>query len=73
VATAPQQGEIIIGNFSVSNPTRAYMEKGVAWYLFHRTPEQLRHLALKAGMQEEQIEVKTEPLGVNLFLHIHVL
>jgi SAM-dependent methyltransferase len=68
-----QQGEIIIGNFSVSNPTRAYMEKGVAWYLFHRTPEQLRHLALKAGMQEEQIEVKTEPLGVNLFLHIHVL
>jgi len=64
-------GEIVIGNFSVSNPTRAYMEKGLAWYLFHRTPEQLRRLALGAGIKEEQIEVKTEPLGVNLFLHIH--
>ncbi len=66
-------GEIVIGNFSVSNPSRAYMEKGLDWYLFHRTEEQLRSLALSAGIKNKQISIKTEPLGVNLFLHIHAL
>jgi SAM-dependent methyltransferase len=31
------KGEVVIGNFSVENPTRSYMEKAYDWYLFHRT------------------------------------
>jgi len=63
-------GEIVIGNFSVSNPSRSYMEKAGGWYLFHRTEEELKELAVKAGLNDGQIDVKSEPLGVNLFLHI---
>ena len=63
-------GEIVIGNFSISNPSRCYMEKAGDWYLFHRTDKELKELALKAGFKNEQIEVKSETLGVNLFLHI---
>jgi extracellular factor (EF) 3-hydroxypalmitic acid methyl ester biosynthesis protein len=65
-------GEIVIGNFSVFNPTRAYMEKALDWYLFHRTEDQLLRLALEAGIKPNSIEVKSEPLGVNLFLHIRL-
>ncbi len=62
--------EIVIGNFSVFNPSRSYMEKIVDWYLFHRTEKNLKELALKAGFNKGQITVKSEALGVNLFLHI---
>lgn len=65
-------GEIVIGNFSVSNPSRSYMEKAGDWYLFHRTDDELRKLALKAGFKNEQLEVRSEALGVNLFLHANV-
>ncbi len=62
-------GEIIIGNFSVSNPTRDYMECG-NWFLYHRTEEDLIRLGTECGIPREQISVKSEPLGVNLFLHL---
>ncbi len=71
-ACCASPAEIIIGNFSISNPTRAYMEKGLEWYLFHRTREQLKGIALKAGIKDEQIRIRSEFLGVNLFLHIRV-
>ena len=62
-------GECIIGNFSTVNPTRPYMELG-EWYLHHRTAEDLRTFAIRAGARPEMIDVRSEPLGVNLFLHI---
>jgi SAM-dependent methyltransferase len=62
-------GEIIIGNFSPDNPTRAYMEFA-KWYLHHRSPEELVNLALKAGLKEASLRVEQEPEGVNLFLRI---
>ena len=62
-------GEMVIGNFSVSNPSRSYMELGTNWYLFYRTAEELKELAFKAGLKKENLEVKSEALGVNLFLH----
>jgi SAM-dependent methyltransferase len=62
-------GETVVGNFSVINPSRSYMEKATNWYLFHRTKERMIELATKAGLRPEQIEVKSEVLGVNLFLH----
>ncbi len=64
------KGEVIIGNFSVENPTRSYMEKAYDWFLHHRTKEQLGKLALDVSMSQDNIEVKSEPLKVNLFLHI---
>jgi len=62
-------GEMVIGNFSVSNPSRSYMELGTNWHLFYRTAEELKELAFKAGLKKENLEVKSEALGVNLFLH----
>lgn len=62
-------GELVIGNFAETNPTRAYMEL-FDWQLFHRSPDDLRRLATEAGFSHDQIEVRNEELGINLFLHI---
>ena len=63
-------GEVVIGNFSLENPTRSYMEKAYDWYLYHRSAAQLSDLASNAGIIPEHVEVRTEPLGVNLFMHM---
>lgn len=67
---AAEGGEIIVGNFSDDNPSRAYMEIFGDWHLEHRSPEELKLLALEAGAKPEQLRVDTEPLGINLFLRI---
>lgn len=59
-------GSAIIGNFSLVNPERSYMELIGDWFLHHRSPEQLIALAQAAGMPS--VSVESEPLGVNLFL-----
>lgn len=63
-------GELVIGNFAASNPNRGYMEL-FGWSLQHRSPEELISLAESAGFARSGIEVRNEPSGVNLFLHIH--
>ena len=63
-------GELIIGNFSENNPSRGLMEVLCQWYLYHRSEEKLIELALKAGVPKENIEVRSEETGINLFLHI---
>ncbi len=63
-------GEIIIGNFCKSNPGQAYMELFCNWFLFHRTEQELKALAICAGFKKENIAVEKEPLGINLFLRI---
>jgi hypothetical protein len=40
------------------------------WFLHHRSPEDLIKLGMECGIPEENISVKSEPLGVNLFMHI---
>ncbi len=62
-------GEIVIGNFSTKNPSRAYMEL-FDWKLHHRSPHTLMCLALESGFRKENIEVRKEETGVNLFLHL---
>ena len=66
----PGNGEIVIGNFSDSNPNRAFMEVGMNWHLHHRSPEQLKHLAIRAGASDWNLRVEKEPEGINLFLHL---
>ncbi|WP_341842768.1 class I SAM-dependent methyltransferase [Chitinophaga caseinilytica] len=63
-------GQLVIGNFSDENPNRAFMEVGMQWFLHHRSPEQLIDLAKQAGAEAWNPEVKSEPAGVNLFLHL---
>ncbi|WP_017733990.1 class I SAM-dependent methyltransferase [Nafulsella turpanensis] len=63
-------GEVIVGNFSNDNPSRAYMEIFGDWHLQHRSPGELKLLALEAGALPGQVRIDTEPLGINLFLRI---
>jgi extracellular factor (EF) 3-hydroxypalmitic acid methyl ester biosynthesis protein len=62
-------GELVIGNFSPTNPSRAYMEFG-GWSLHHRTADELVSLALRSGAAPDTIQIDAEPLGINLFLRI---
>jgi SAM-dependent methyltransferase len=63
-------GEMIIGNFNVENPSRRSMEILGDWFLYHRSPEELKGFALQAGIEESKIDVIQEPLGINLFLRV---
>jgi len=62
-------GKMVIGNFTVDNPSRGYMEL-FKWDLFHRSKMHLRSLAQECGFAENQIRIEQEPEGVNLFLVI---
>lgn len=63
-------GELVIGNFSENNPSRAYMEIVGDWYLHHRSIEKLHSLALESGIPSTDTRIGQEPEGVNLFLHV---
>ncbi len=62
-------GQLVIGNFADTNSTRPYMEL-FDWQLFHRSPDDLRRLAIEAGFSHNRIEIRSEELGINLFLHL---
>lgn len=59
-------GRLVIGNFSLSNPTRAYMELG-HWCLHHRSGPDLEALMTRAGLAPEEVRIEAESEGVNLF------
>jgi len=63
-------GELVIGNFSDSNPTQGYMEVLCDWKLHHRNKTALINLARKIGIPLTKIRIGQEQEGVNLFLHI---
>jgi SAM-dependent methyltransferase len=63
-------GEVVVGNFSEFNASRDYMELMGDWYLEHRSEAKLRELAEKAGAGALQVDVRWEPEGVNLFVHV---
>jgi SAM-dependent methyltransferase len=64
-----ERGELVIGNFSTENPSRAYMEFG-EWFLHHRSPGHLEVLACSTGLPPTRVCVRHEPQRVNLFLHV---
>jgi len=66
-----QNGEMVIGNFSRSNPHRNYMEIFGEWFLNHRNANELLELAIRAGVDKGKATVDQEPLGVNLFLRVN--
>jgi len=63
-----ENAEIVIGNFSPTNPSKAYMEL-FNWHLNYRDEEYLLRLAEEAGLNMKNVWVDSEPLGINLFLH----
>lgn len=62
-------GEIVIGNFSTSNPSKHYMDF-LDWNLKYRSAHSLKALAKVAGCEPYLVAVDMEPAGVNLFLCI---
>jgi extracellular factor (EF) 3-hydroxypalmitic acid methyl ester biosynthesis protein len=64
-----ENGQLVIGNFDVGNPTRAYMEVLCDWNLHHRSPAELRRLIVDSGIGASRIHIGVEPEGVNLFIH----
>lgn len=64
-----ENGEIVLGNFSLDNPEQDFMEVFGDWYLNYRSKENLIDIALDAGAIKG-IKVDQEELGINLFLRI---
>jgi extracellular factor (EF) 3-hydroxypalmitic acid methyl ester biosynthesis protein len=62
-------GQLWIGNFSPSNASRFFMEQMLDWYLFHRDAPTLERLSSSLP-PEAMVSIESEPLGVNLFLHV---
>ena len=65
-----ENGEFIIGNFSHLNPTKRLMEVLSDWYINHRSKYDLLRMAVEAEVDEDQVTVEMEELGINLFLRI---
>ena len=61
-------GELIIGNFHVSNPSKYYMEYWVDWVLLHRTEEEFR--SMLDGISPAETSVLYDDTGSQMFLHI---
>ena len=61
-------GELVIGNFSDRNPSRAYMELLGDWNLHHRSEDKLMSLGREAGISQSKLVIDSEPERVNLFL-----
>ena len=65
-----EDGELVVGNFAPSNPTKDYMELVGDWNLYYRDEEDLIEIAERCGAAPADIRIGKEPEGVNLFLHI---
>lgn len=63
-------GEMIIGNFNVENPSRRSLEIMCDLYFYHRSADELKQFAILSGIEESKIDVIQEPSGINLFLRV---
>lgn len=63
-----RDGDLLIGNFHVSNPSRCYMEYWLDWVLYYRSEEEfLRLVPERAG---GRAEVLFEDTKSQMFLHV---
>ncbi len=58
-------GRLIVSNFSVTNPNKAWMDHIFLWKLKHRKPSDIRRLLKAAGFTNE-VKIFDDPKGVNL-------
>ncbi len=60
-------GTLMVGNFGLENPDRAFMDHVLHWRLIHRGPDELRAIFAKTPFGED-VDVIAEEEGVNLFV-----
>lgn len=60
-------GTVILGNFDVDNPHKAFMDHVLEWRLIHRTPADLRRMFAASKFGTAPVDVRVEEAGVNLF------
>ena len=61
-------GEMAIGNFHASNPSKYYMEYWLDWVLYYRTEEEFK--SLLGNSKFEETDVTYDDSGVQMFLHL---
>lgn len=60
-------GRVILGNFHIRNPSRAFMDFLLEWHLIHRTEEDMDRLFEKSAFGRKSTRIRFEPQGVNMF------
>ena len=60
-------GTVILGNFDVANPDKAFMDHILEWRLIHRAPDELRALFARSRFGDTPVEVRYEDRAINLF------
>jgi SAM-dependent methyltransferase len=60
-------GTVVLGNFDVANPDKAFMDHILEWRLIHRTPDDLRGLFARSKFGDAPVEVRAEEERINLF------
>ncbi len=63
-----EDGDLLIGNFHISNPSRCYMEYWLDWVLYYRSEEEF--LRLMPDKTAGQATVLFEDTRVQMFLHV---
>ena len=61
-------GELVVGNFHVSNPSRPFMEYWGDWHLIHRTEQELKNLLSNSSAVQKSVIF--EDSGSQMFLAI---
>ena len=61
-------GEMLIGNFHVSNSNRYYMEYWLDWAIYYRTEEEFKSLLMDAPSAD--VNLFFEDAGIQMFLHV---
>jgi extracellular factor (EF) 3-hydroxypalmitic acid methyl ester biosynthesis protein len=61
-------GEMVIGNFHVSNPSRYYMEYWLDWVLYYRSESDFKELL--GDTSSAVMNVSFEDTRVQMFLHV---
>ena len=61
-------GELVIGNYHVSNPSKHYMGYWGDWFLIHRTEEEFK--GLFQNNAKDKISLQYDGTGSQMFLHI---
>jgi extracellular factor (EF) 3-hydroxypalmitic acid methyl ester biosynthesis protein len=63
-----KDGDLLIGNFHISNPSRCYMEYWLDWVLYYRNEEEF--LRLMPDKTAGQAKVLFEETRSQMFLHV---
>ena len=60
-------GELIVGNYHINNPSKIYMEYWLDWVLYYRTESEFK--AMLQDTPDAQTKINFEDTGSQMFLH----